>query len=224
MIATSGIRGIQVRGHGEESAGDPCGRGCSDRLDAALPLRLPVLDARRRSRPSCAAGVAQLTLQTVPSYGHSPDPDWVSYLGAGLERAMGAHDDLQGAGEHARARDRLPVRHRDGIAQPVPRAGPRDARGRRHLNGKPFSRRSTRTTRRTPSRFPISGSASRCPGSATARPTSAAPRPARSATRTRRSPSRSGRPPREPTAGSASFRAPPASSTATAARCRRSAG
>ena len=24
--------------------------------------------------------VARLTLQTVPSYGHSPDPDWVSYL------------------------------------------------------------------------------------------------------------------------------------------------
>lgn len=24
---------------------------------------------------------AYLTLQTVPSYGHSPDPDWVSYLG-----------------------------------------------------------------------------------------------------------------------------------------------
>jgi hypothetical protein len=26
-------------------------------------------------------GTAHLTLQTVPSYGHSPDPDWVSYLG-----------------------------------------------------------------------------------------------------------------------------------------------
>jgi len=25
-------------------------------------------------------GTARLTLQTVPSYGHSPDPDWVSYL------------------------------------------------------------------------------------------------------------------------------------------------
>jgi len=25
-------------------------------------------------------GVAHLTLQTVPSYGHAPDPDWVSYL------------------------------------------------------------------------------------------------------------------------------------------------
>jgi hypothetical protein len=27
-----------------------------------------------------SGGVAQLTLQTVPSYGHAPDPDWVSYL------------------------------------------------------------------------------------------------------------------------------------------------
>jgi len=26
-------------------------------------------------------GTAHLTLQTVPSYGHSPDPDWVTYLG-----------------------------------------------------------------------------------------------------------------------------------------------
>lgn len=26
-------------------------------------------------------GTAHLTLQTVPTYGHSPDPDWVSYLG-----------------------------------------------------------------------------------------------------------------------------------------------
>lgn len=26
-------------------------------------------------------GSAHLTLQTVPSYGHDPDPDWVSYLG-----------------------------------------------------------------------------------------------------------------------------------------------
>jgi hypothetical protein len=26
-------------------------------------------------------GTAHLTLQSVPSYGHSPDPDWVSYLG-----------------------------------------------------------------------------------------------------------------------------------------------
>jgi hypothetical protein len=26
-------------------------------------------------------GAAYLTLQTVPSYGHAPDPDWVSYLG-----------------------------------------------------------------------------------------------------------------------------------------------
>ena len=26
-------------------------------------------------------GTAHLTLQTVPSYGHPPDPDWVSYLG-----------------------------------------------------------------------------------------------------------------------------------------------
>lgn len=25
-------------------------------------------------------GTAHLTLQTVPAYGHSPDPDWVSYL------------------------------------------------------------------------------------------------------------------------------------------------
>lgn len=25
-------------------------------------------------------GTAHLTLQTVPSYGHAPDPDWVSYL------------------------------------------------------------------------------------------------------------------------------------------------
>jgi hypothetical protein len=25
-------------------------------------------------------GAAHLTVQTVPSYGHSPDPDWVSYL------------------------------------------------------------------------------------------------------------------------------------------------
>ena len=25
-------------------------------------------------------GTADLTLQTVPSYGHAPDPDWVSYL------------------------------------------------------------------------------------------------------------------------------------------------
>ena len=27
-----------------------------------------------------ANGTAHLTLQTVPAYGHSPDPDWVSYL------------------------------------------------------------------------------------------------------------------------------------------------
>jgi hypothetical protein len=26
-------------------------------------------------------GSAHLTLETVPTYGHSPDPDWVSYLG-----------------------------------------------------------------------------------------------------------------------------------------------
>jgi hypothetical protein len=37
------------------------------------------------STPSTAvvptnAGGAQLTLQTVPSYGHAPHPDWVSYL------------------------------------------------------------------------------------------------------------------------------------------------
>ena len=25
-------------------------------------------------------GSAHLTLQTVPTYGHPPDPDWVSYL------------------------------------------------------------------------------------------------------------------------------------------------
>jgi hypothetical protein len=27
-----------------------------------------------------SAGTAHLTLQTVPAYGHAPDPDWVSYL------------------------------------------------------------------------------------------------------------------------------------------------
>jgi hypothetical protein len=36
------------------------------------------------SPPTFAAtvqnGTAHLTLQTVPAYGHSPDPDWVSYL------------------------------------------------------------------------------------------------------------------------------------------------
>jgi hypothetical protein len=36
------------------------------------------------SPPTFAAtvsdGVAHLTLQTVPSYGHAPEPDWVSYL------------------------------------------------------------------------------------------------------------------------------------------------
>ena len=34
----------------------------------------PALSATMRGR------VAYLTLQTVPSYGHAPDPDWVSYL------------------------------------------------------------------------------------------------------------------------------------------------
>ncbi len=29
---------------------------------------------------SVRSGTAHLTLQTVPTYGHSPDPDWVSYL------------------------------------------------------------------------------------------------------------------------------------------------
>ncbi|MFZ0090558.1 MAG: hypothetical protein WAL63_13675 [Solirubrobacteraceae bacterium] len=28
-----------------------------------------------------SSGGAHLTLQTVPSFGHAPDPDWVSYLG-----------------------------------------------------------------------------------------------------------------------------------------------
>jgi hypothetical protein len=40
-----------------------------------LTLAPPALSA------SVQNGTAHLTLQTVPSFGHSPDPDWVSYLG-----------------------------------------------------------------------------------------------------------------------------------------------
>ena len=50
--------------------------------------------------------VAHLTLQTVPSYGHAPDPRLGQLPRQGLERPLAAHDDLQGAGPHARRRSR----------------------------------------------------------------------------------------------------------------------
>jgi hypothetical protein len=40
-----------------------------------LTVAPPVLAATTQN------GATSLTLQTVPSYGHDPDPDWVSYLG-----------------------------------------------------------------------------------------------------------------------------------------------
>jgi hypothetical protein len=40
-----------------------------------LTVAPPVLAATTQN------GAASLTLQTVPSFGHAPDPDWVSYLG-----------------------------------------------------------------------------------------------------------------------------------------------
>jgi hypothetical protein len=47
-------------------------------------LALYLFDFLFVSPPAVSAsvqnGTAQLTLQTVPSYGHAPDPDWVSYL------------------------------------------------------------------------------------------------------------------------------------------------
>lgn len=47
-------------------------------------LALYVLDFLVVAPPALSAtmqnGAAHLTLQTVPSYGHTPDPDWVSYL------------------------------------------------------------------------------------------------------------------------------------------------
>jgi hypothetical protein len=48
-------------------------------------IALYFLDFLYTSPPTLAAtvqgGSAHLTLQTVASYGHGPDPDWVSYLG-----------------------------------------------------------------------------------------------------------------------------------------------
>jgi hypothetical protein len=47
-------------------------------------VALYLFDFLYTSPPTLAAtiqnGAAHLTLQTVPSYGHEPDPDWVSYL------------------------------------------------------------------------------------------------------------------------------------------------
>lgn len=47
-------------------------------------LALYLFDFLFVSPPTVSAtvtnGTAHLTLQTVPAYGHSPDPDWVSYL------------------------------------------------------------------------------------------------------------------------------------------------
>lgn len=48
-------------------------------------VALYLFDFLYTSPPTLAAtvhdGSAHLTLQTVPAYGHAPDPDWVSYLG-----------------------------------------------------------------------------------------------------------------------------------------------
>jgi hypothetical protein len=52
-------------------------------------IALYLLEFLTAAPPSVAAttqnGAARLTLQTVASYGHAPDPDWVSYLAQGQD-------------------------------------------------------------------------------------------------------------------------------------------
>jgi hypothetical protein len=47
---------------------------------AVLYLLDWVVDTPAAVSAVVSGGTAHLTIQTVPSYGHSPDPDWVSYL------------------------------------------------------------------------------------------------------------------------------------------------
>jgi hypothetical protein len=84
-------------------------------------------------------GTAHLTLQTVPSYGHTPDPDWVSYLA----------EDQQGHWKHTTIY-RLPAHTRvtvtvyqfdtaTGLRNPFLAQVRGTQGGTAILNGKPFS-------------------------------------------------------------------------------------
>ena len=126
-----------------------------------------------------AAGVTNVTVQTVASYGHPPHPDWVSYL-VKNEQGQWVHSTIwKVPAQLHRARDGAPVRRRQRPAQPVPRPA---ARGRRrHDDGRTASRSrcSTRTSRRTRSRSPTWASACRSRASPTTPRTSAPWRRAR---------------------------------------------
>ena len=171
--------------------------------------------------------VVNLEIQTVAAVGPklSPNPDWVSYLVQTRRAAVEARDGLGPAGERDRPRDDLQLRRRERPAQPVPRPAAGHGRQpdpRRRQADRP---RSTRTTRRTRSRCRRSGSSSPHPGVADDAKNQCgyapvpdverAPRRSSSRSTRRRSPATS--------AGSASCPARPAGSTASAARCRRSA-
>ena len=170
---------------------------------------------------------ANITIQTVAAVGPqlSPNPDWVSYLSGTSTGDVGAQHRLDRAGARARARDRLPVRRRQRPAQPVPRPGRRassaarctvdgktvdgDQPGRRlaHVRD-PAARRARAARRASPTTPRTSAATRRAPLDEAHRDDhlhASAP-----ASRAR-------------TAGSASCRARPASSTASAGRCRRSA-
>ena len=137
---------------------------------------------------------------------------------------MGAQHGLHAAGARARARHRLQLRRRQRPAQPVPRPAVRGS-SEPELGRRQAARASCRPT------SPRTRSPSRARRARPAR--AASPTTPRTSATTRRATDVDGAPDdhlhvphgqaRATTAGSASCRARPASSTASAARCRRSA-
>ena len=177
--------------------------------------------------PPAQAGAARsvnLTLQTVAAVGptEAPNhPDWVSYLVRDHEGRLEAHHGLRPAGQLARARDDLQLRRRERPAQPLPRPPPGSRRAgarrrqaaRRHAARPAVAHLRRPGARRARSDRSGAGRREEPVRLRAVRPVDGAPHddvhlPDRQA--------------RATTGGSASSPAPPASSTASAGRCRRS--
>ena len=103
-----------------------------------------------------AAGITNLTVQTVASYGHAPHPDWVSYL-VKNEQGQWVHSTIWKV--PANSTVRMTVLQYDGhsgLRNPF-LGQPRGIIGdTMTVNGKPLKTCSTPTRPRTPSRSPTS--------------------------------------------------------------------
>ena len=136
-------------------------------------------------------GSAQLTLQTVASYGHPPFPDWVSYL-AKDSSGHWKHTTIFKVPAHTLIK--VTIYQYDGASGLrnnflAKVSGTRGGVEVHQRQGR--ARRSTRMTRRTPSPCRTSTSTCRCRASMPTRRTSAPSRRARSPRPTTRSPSAS---------------------------------